>query len=203
MLPCSVVAVNVVDDDLEVTPVIAKEDATTAKTGAITTTAPSGRYVAVSTAAIEASKEVMPSVATEGYGTAEVFDATGATITAGAAASGIYYIPVEAGSHSAVASEPTIVDASATVSTEVTASDDFVGDLTAGILSSAPTSGQYLVISADASGVKGSVSGTVTCTSTEGYIEASSETKSISGDVEVNVTAAANKYIRVYDGTIL
>lgn len=190
------------DDDVEVTPVIAKEDATTAKSGAITTSQPTGRYIAVSTAAIAASATATPTVATEGYGTADLHDATGATVKAGAAASGVYYVPVEAGSHSAETGDPTIVNASATVETEVDATEGFEGDLVAGVLASAP-SGEYIMITADATPVKGSVSGVVTCTSTEGYIEAGSETASIAGNVEVEVTAAAAKYIRVYDGTIL
>lgn len=188
--------------DVEVTPVIAKEDATTVKSGAITTVAPTGRYIAVSTAAIAASATATPTVATEGYGTAALHDATSTTVKAGAAASGVYYVPVEAGSHSVEASDPTIVNASATVATSTNASAGFEGDLTAGVLSAAP-SGEYITITADATPVKGSVSGTVTCTATEGYIEAGSKTASISGDVEVQVTAAAAKYIRVYDGTIL
>lgn len=190
------------DSDVEVTPVIAKEDATTAKSGAITTSAPTGRYIAVSTAAIEASATATPTVATEGYGTADLHDATSATVKAGAAGSGIYYVPIEAGSHTAEAGEATIVDATATVATATVATDGFDGDLVAGILTSAP-SGEYITISADATPVKGSVSGVVTCTSTEGYIENGSQTASISGDVEVKVTAAADKYIRVYDGSIL
>lgn len=188
--------------DVEVTPVIAKEDATTAKTGAITTTAPAGRYVAVSTAAIAASATATPTVATEGYGTAALHDATASTVKAGAAASGTYYIPVEAGSHTAEAGEATIVNATATVATDVEATDGFDGDLVAGVLTTAPA-GEYITISADATPVKGSVSGTVTCTATEGYIEAGQQTASIAGDVEVEVTAAAAKYIKVYDGTIL
>lgn len=195
-------AVNMASD-VEVTPVIAKEDATTAKSGAITTTAPTGRYVAVSTAAIEASATATPTVATAGYGTAELHDATASTVKAGAAASGVYYIPVEAGSHTAEAGEATITKATATVATAVEATDNFDGDLVAGVLTSAPAEGEYITINANATPVKGSVSGTVTCTSTEGYIEAGSQTASISGDVEVEVTAAAAKYIRVYDGTIL
>lgn len=193
---------TVEDDDLEVTPVIAKEDASTAKTGAITTTAPTGRYVAVSTAAIEASTQVTPTVATEGYGTAALHDATSANVKAGAAASGIYYVPVEAGSHTAEVAEPTIVKATAVVATATGASAGFEGNLAAGILSAAP-SGEYITITADATPTKGSVSGVVTCTATEGYIESGSETKTVSGDVDVTVTAAAAKYIRVYDGTIL
>lgn len=190
------------DDDVEVTPVIAKEDATTAKSGAITTTAPTGRYIAVSTAAIAASATATPTVATEGYGTADLHDATASTVKAGAAASGTYYVPIEAGSHSVEATDPTIVKASATVATEVEATEGFAGNLVAGVLTTAPA-GEYITITADATPVKGSVSGTVTCTATEGYIESGSETASIAGDVEVEVTAAAAKYIKVYDGTIL
>lgn len=186
-----------------VTPVIAKEDSSTAKSGAITATQPSaGRYIAVSAAAIEKTVEVSPKVATEGYGTADVFDATGATVTAGSAASGTYYVPVTAGSHTAEAGDATIVNATATVATEAEASEGFDGNLTAGILTAAP-SGEYITINADASTVKGSVAGTVTCTVTEGYVEADQQTASIAGDVDVEVTAAAAKYIRVYDGTIL
>lgn len=188
--------------DVEVTPVIAKEDATTAKSGAITTTAPTGRYVAVSTAAIAASATATPTVATEGYGTAALHDATGATVKAGAAASGTYYVPITAGSHTATMSDPSIVNATAVVATAAEASSGFAGNLVAGILNSAP-SGEYITITADATPTKGSVSGNVTCTATEGYIEAGTETKTVTGDVEVEVTAAAAKYIRVYDGTIL
>lgn len=194
-------AVDMVDD-VEVTPVIAKEDATTAKSGAITTTAPTGKYIAVSTAAIAASATATPTVATEGYGTADLHAATTSTVKAGAAASGTYYIPVEAGSHTAEAGDATIVNATATVATATEATDGFDGDLVAGILTTAP-SGEYITITADATPVKGSVSGTVTCTSTEGYIENGTKTASIAGDVQVEVTAAAPKYIKVYDGSIL
>lgn len=186
--------------DITVTPVIAKEDST-AKSGAITTTAPAGRYVAISTDAISASATVNPAVATAGYGTADVFDATGATVTAGAAASGTYYVPITAGSHSAVAGDPTIVKATASVSTAVTATSGFDGNLVAGVLSSAPSAGQYLTIGGTASKTAGSVSGVVTCTATEGYIEAGTQTASISGDVDVTVTDASAKYIKVYDGS--
>lgn len=189
-------------EDITVKPEISKESATTAKSGDITTTAPTGRFVAVSTAAIEASQTVSPKVATEGYGTVDTFSATGATVVAGAEASGIYYISIDEGSHEAVADEPTIVNASATVATATEASDGFDGNLAAGILATKPA-GEYITISADATPVDGSVSGNVTCTATEGYIEASQETKTISGTVEVEVTPAAAKYIRVYDGTIL
>ncbi len=196
--------VSVNNSDIKVTPVIAKEDSTTAKSGAITTTAPvGGHYVAVSAAAIAASATVTPTVSKEGYGTADLHDATPSTVTAGANASGTYYIPLNDGSHSAVAGDPTINKASATVATDVEASSGFDGNLVSGVLEIAPTSGEYITISGNATTHNGSVSGTVTCTSTEGYITTSSKTASISGNVEVEVTAAAPKYIRVYDGSIL
>ena len=196
--------VSVNNSDIKVTPVIAKEDSTTAKSGAITTTAPvGGHYVAVSAAAIAASATVTPTVSKEGYGTADLHDATPSTVTAGANASGTYYIPLNDGSHSAVAGDPTINKASATVATNVVASSGFEGNLVSGVLAIAPESGEYITISGNATTHNGSVSGTVTCTSTEGYITASSKTASISGNVEVDVTDAAPKYIRVYDGSIL
>lgn len=197
-------AVNVNNSDIKVTPVIAKADATTALSGAITTTAPvGGHYVAVSADAIAASATVTPTVSTEGYGTADLHDATPSTVTAGTNASGTYYIPLNDGSHSAVAGDPTINKASATVATDVVASNGFEGNLVSGVLAIAPESGEYITISGNATTHNGSVRGTVTCTSTEGYITASSKTASISGNVEVEVTAAAPKYIRVYDGSIL
>lgn len=187
---------------ITVKPVIAKETST-AKSGEITTTAPAGKYVAVSADAIAATTTVTPKVATEGYGTTNVFDATGATVTGGSEASGVYYVPLTAGSHTAEAGEATVVNAAATVATDIEATEGFEGNLVAGVLATAPTEGEYITITADATPVKGSVSGTVTCTSTEGYIEADSKTASIAEEVEVEVTAAAAKYIRIYDGTIL
>lgn len=185
-----------------VKPVITK-DTSTAQSGEITTTQPtSGKYVAVSAAAITESVTVTPTVATEGYGTADLHSATAKTINVGTEASDRFYIPLNAGSHSASMADPTIVNATAAVATEAGASDGFEGNLSAGILSAKP-SGEYITINADATPTKGSVSGNVTCTATEGYIEAGTETKTVSGDVEVEVTKAAEKYIRVYDGTIL
>ena len=185
-----------------VKPVITK-DTSTAQSGAITTIQPtSGKYVAVSAAAIAESVTVTPTVATEGYGTADLHSATAKTITVGTEASDRFYIPLNAGSHSASVETPTVVNATATVAQTVEKTAGFEGNLTAGILSAAP-SGEYITLKANATKTAGSLSGNVTCTATEGYIEAGSETKTVSGSVDVNVTAAADKYIRVYDGTIL
>lgn len=197
-------ATEVSSEDVEVTPVISKNAASSGKFGDIVTVQPAeGRFVAVNTAAITASATVSPVVATEGYGTADVFDATGATVKAGAAASGIYYVPVESATHTAEAGEATIVKASATVTSDAEATGGFDGNLTQGILSTEPTSGEYIKISTSSSATKGSVSGVVTCTSTEGYIEAGSKTATISGEVDVEIAEASDKYIRVYDGSLL
>ena len=185
-----------------VKPVITK-DTSTAQSGAITTIQPtSGKYVAVSAAAIAESVTVTPTVATEGYGTADLHSATAKTITVGTEASDRFYIPLTAGSHSASAETPVVVNATATVAQTVEKTAGFEGNLEAGILSAAP-SGEYITLKANATKTAGSLSSNVTCTATEGYIEAGSETKTVSGSVDVNVTAAADKYIRVYDGTIL
>lgn len=185
-----------------VKPVITK-DTSTAQSGAITTIQPtSGKYVAVSTAAIAESVTVTPTVATEGYGTADLHSATAKTITVGTEASDRFYIPLNVGSHSASIETPIVVNATATVAQTEETTAGFEGNLTAGILSAVP-SGEYITLKANATKTAGSLSGNVTCTATEGYIEAGSETKTVSGSVDVNVTAAADKYIRVYDGTIL
>ena len=185
-----------------VKPVITK-DTSTAQSGAITTIQPtSGKYVAVSAAAIAESVTVTPTVATEGYGTADLHSATAKTIAVGTEASDRFYIPLNAGSHSASAETPVVVNATATVAQTEETTAGFEGNLSAGILSAAP-SGEYITLKANATKTAGSLSSNVTCTATEGYIEAGSETKTVSGSVDVNVTAAADKYIRVYDGTIL
>ena len=185
-----------------VKPVITK-DTSTAQSGAITTIQPtSGKYVAVSTAAITESVTVTPTVATEGYGTADLHSATAKTISVGTEASDRFYIPLNVGSHSASVETPIVVNATATVAQTVEKTAGFEGNLAAGILSAAP-SGEYITLKANATKTAGSLSSNVTCTATEGYIEAGSETKTVSGSVDVNVTAAADKYIRVYDGTIL
>ena len=185
-----------------VKPVITK-DTSTAQSGAITTIQPtSGKYVAVSAAAISESVTVTPTVATEGYGTADLHSATAKTISVGTEASDRFYIPLNVGSHSASVETPVVVNATATVAQTEETTAGFEGNLSAGILSAAP-SGEYITLKANATKTAGSLSGNVTCTATEGYIEAGSETKTVSGNVDVNVTAAADKYIRVYDGTIL
>lgn len=196
--------VNVANSTLTVTPEIKKQTATNAKSGDITTSQPaSGRYVAIASDAIAASTNVTPTVTSAGYGTSAQNNATGASVTAGAASSGVYYVPITAGSHTAVASTPSVTAATATVSSAVTASAGSSVDLTAGILNSAPSTGGYLKIDASATTTDGSVSGTVTCTASEGYIETGAETKSISGNVSVSVSDANSKYIRIYDGSFI
>lgn len=194
-------AVETSGNDGVVTPVISKEDATTVAAGAITTTAPtSGHYIAVSTAAIKEDVTVSARVATEGYGTADAFNKTDSTISAGADASGTYYVPIQDGSHTIVENDSDVVKASAVVSTKIAASDDrTIG----GVLTAAPATGAYLTIDGSAATTAGSVKTSSTCTVAEGYVTAESKTTTITESVEVTPTAAATKYIKIYEGAIL
>lgn len=197
-LPKIGIGIEVAENDVEVTPVIAKEDATTAKSGNITAVQPEGYYIAVSTSAIEKEANVTPVVSTEGYGTADVNSATGSTIKAGAAASGTYYVPVTAGSHVIAKNASQVVKASTAVETNVSGTVD----VTAGILSAKPT-GDYITIGTTTTPVAGNVQTSSTCTVEEGYMSANTETTTISEAVEVESVEAAPKYIKIYDGSIL
>lgn len=197
-LPKIGIGIEVAENDVEVTPVIAKEDATTAKSGNITAVQPEGYYIAVSTSAIAKEANVTPVVSTEGYGTTDVNSATGSTIKAGAAASGTYYVPVTAGSHVIAKNASQVVKASTAVETNVSGTVD----VTAGILSAAPT-GDYITIGTTTTPVAGSVQTSSTCTVEEGYMSANTETTTISEAVAVESVEAAPKYIKIYDGSIL
>ena len=184
--------------NLTVTPVINKDSSSAAATGAITTVAPSGHYVAVSADAINASTTVAPSVTSEGYGTADNFNASSATVTAGSAASGLYYVPINEAAHSVSAEASSITNASATVSSAVV--DENASEVT--LLSTAPE-GRYLKISAAATAQSGSVTTNAKCVSTEGYIVASTQTLPITETVSVGVTNAADKFIKIYNGELV
>lgn len=185
--------------NLTVTPVITKDSSSAAATGAITTEAPSsGHYVAVSADAINASTTVAPSVTAEGYGTADNFNASNATITAGSAASGLYYVPINEAAHSVSAEASSVTNASATVSSAVV--DENASEVT--LLSTAPE-GRYLKISAAATAQNGSVTTNAKCVSTEGYIVASTQTLPITETVSVGITNAADKFIKIYNGELV
>ena len=185
--------------NLTVTPIITKDSSSAAATGAITTTAPSnGHYVAVSADAINASTTVAPSVTSEGYGTADNFNASNATITAGSAASGLYYVPINEAAHSVSAEASSVTNASATVSSAVV--DENASEVT--LLSAAPE-GRYLKISAAATAQNGSVTTNAKCVSTEGYITASTQTLPITEAVSVGITNAADKFIKIYNGELV
>ena len=184
--------------NLTVTPVISKDSSSASATGAITTTAPKGHYVAVSADAINASTTVAPSVTSEGYGTTENFNASNATITAGSAASGLYYVPINEAAHSVSAEASSITNASATVSSAVV--DETASEVT--LLSVAPE-GRYLKISAAATAQNGSVTTNAKCVSTEGYIVASTQTLPITESVSVGITNAADKFIKIYNGELV
>ena len=185
--------------NLTVTPVIAKDSSSAKATGAITTEAPSsGHYVAVSADAISASTTVTPSVTSDGYGTADNFNASNATITAGSAASGLYYVPITDASHTVSKEASSITNASATVSSAIV--DETATAVT--LLSAAPE-GRYLKISTTATTQNGSVTTNAKCVSTEGYITASTETLPITETVTVGVTNAADKFIKIYNGELV
>ena len=184
--------------NLTVTPVINKDSSSAAATGAITKVAPSGHYVAVSADAISASTTVAPSVTSDGYGTADNFNASNATITAGSAASGLYYVPINEAAHSVSAEASSVTNASATVSSAVV--DETSSAVT--LLSAAPE-GRYLKISATATAQSGSVTTNAKCESTEGYIVASTKTLPITETVSVGVTNAADKFIKIYNGELV
>ena len=184
--------------NLTVTPVITKDSSSAAATGAITKVAPSGHYVAVSADAINASTTVAPSVTSDGYGTADNFNASNATITAGSAASGLYYVPINEASHAVSKEASSITNASATVSSAVV--DETASEVT--LLSAAPE-GRYLKISAAATAQSGSVTTNAKCESTEGYIVASTKTLPITETVTVGVTNAADKFIKIYNGELV
>ena len=184
--------------NLTVTPVINKDSSSAAATGAITKEAPEGHYVAVSADAINASTTVTPSVTSDGYGTADNFNASNATITAGSAASGLYYVPLTEASHAVSKEASSVTNASATVSSAVV--DENASEVT--LLSTAPE-GRYLKISAAATAQSGSVTTNAKCVSTEGYITASTKTLPITEEVSVGVTNAADKFIKIYNGELV
>ena len=184
--------------NLAVTPVITKDSSSASATGAITKVAPSGHYVAVSADAINASTTVAPSVTAEGYGTTNSFNASNATITAGSAASGLYYVPINEAAHAVSAEASSVSNASATVSSAVV--DENASEIT--LLSAAPE-GRYLKISAAATAQNGSVTTNAKCVSTEGYITASTQTLPITEVVSVGITNAADKFIKIYNGELV
>lgn len=184
--------------NLTVTPVINKDSSSAAATGAITKVAPSGHYVAVSADAINASTTVAPSVTSDGYGTTDNFNASNATITAGSAASGLYYVPITEAAHSVSKEASSVTNASATVSSAIV--DETSSEVT--LLSTAPE-GRYLKISAAATAQNGSVTTNAKCVSTEGYITASTQTLPITEAVSVGITNAADKFIKIYNGELV
>ena len=184
--------------NLTVTPVIAKDSSSATATGTITTTAPSGHFVAVSANAVAASTTVSPTVTAAGYGTADNFSSTAATITAGSNASGLYYVPITDASHTVSKEASSITNASATVSSAIV--DETATAVT--LLSAAPE-GRYLKISTTATTQNGSVTTNAKCVSTEGYITASTETLPITETVTVGVTNAADKFIKIYNGELV
>ena len=184
---------------VELSPTITKDTSSSAAFGEITTTAPtSGHYAAFTVTADGVSAAVSPKVTSEGYGSADHFKATKAQMNLSLENKGIQYIPITEGTHELVADgDSSIVVPVATVTSTITASTGAVNILTA-----APASGDYITIAADADTTDGSVTAKAKCTTTEGYITSGTKTLNINEAVSVNKTAAQNKYIKIYDGTI-
>ena len=188
-----------VNKTITVTPVIEKESGSAAATGAITTEQPAGgHYVAVSADAIPVSAEINPTVATAGYGTTNVYDATGVTVTGGSNASGVYYVPITDATHTLVETNTSTTKAAAAVSSSVTGTE-----LTSSILNAVPADAKYLTISATATPTSGNYTTNIACKTTEGYSIASTNNKNVDATIEVEVTNAANKYIRIYGGELV
>lgn len=186
-------------ESLELAPTIKKDTSSSAAFGEITTTAPtSGHYAAFTVTANELFAVISPKVTSEGYGSADHFKETKAQMNLSLANKGIQYIPIAEGTHELAADGgSSIIAPVATVTSTITASAGTVNILTA-----APTSGDYIIIAADADTVDGSVTAKAKCTTTEGYITSGTKTLNINEAVSVNKTAAQNKYIKIYDGTI-
>lgn len=186
-------------NNITVTPVIKKESSSANATEAITTEQPVGgrHYVAVSVDAISKSTKITPTVATAGYGTTNVYDATGINVTGGSNASGVYYVPITDATHTLSETNTTTKKAKAAVSTLVEGID------ASSILSMAPEYGDYLTISGTATPTSGAYTTNIACTTTEGYSVASTNNKSVDATIDVVVTAAENKYIRIYGGELV
>lgn len=186
-----------VTNDGTVKPVI-KNDGSNALVGAVSVTAPEGKkYVAVSTDAIAKTVNIAPQVASEGYVTTTVFDATAATAVAGAEAADKVYIPIENGSHS-VSHTQDVVQEQIVISMEDSITSGYSKN---GVLAIAPAEGPYLQINTSNTHTSGSVTSQASCTTTEGYILSGTDKDTAkTTSINAQVTQAASKYIKVYTG---
>lgn len=186
--------------DGAVKPVLKKETST-ALSGAISTTAPTGKYVAVSADAIAQTVTVSPKVATEGYGTTSVFDKTDVTVTGGSEATGTYYVAINDGSH-AVSHTQEVTQEAIAINMAATVSE--TGYSISGVSAVEPTGVPYITISTSNTTTAGSVTSQATCEATEGYILTGTDSDTAKTTaIAAQVTQAANKYIKVYTGEVL
>lgn len=178
-----------------------KKEVSTALSGEITTTAPTGKYVAVSADAITKTVTVTPEVATEGYGTADVFNKTDIEVTAGSEATGTYYVPINEGGHTVTHTQEIVQEAIA-ISTRASVSDTEYS--ITGISAVEPTGVPYITIATENTSTQGSVTSQASCTSEEGYVLSGTDNDEAKTDVvKAQVTQAANKYIKVYTGIVI
>lgn len=136
----------------------------------------------------------------EGYATAALVDVTGNTATAGSEAADKVYIAIENGSHE-VSHTQKVVQETIAISMNDAVTD---GYSKAGILADAPADAPYITISTSNTSTAGSAKSQASCTASEGYILSGTinDTEK-STSIEANVTQAANKYIRIYNGEVL
>ena len=127
-----------------------------------------------------------------------MYSATGATVTGGSNASGIYYVPITDATHTLEETNTSTTKAAAAVTSSVTGTT-----LTSTTLSAAPADADYLTISATATPTSGKYKTNIACKTTEGYSIASTNNKNVDATIEVEVTNAANKYIRIYGGELV
>lgn len=197
-----VIALNAtVAGDGAVKPVIKKGEAT-ALSGAIATVAPEGKhYVSVSADAITKTATVTPVVSEAGYGTAALHKATTASVTAGTVASDTFFIGIDDGNVTSVATNG--ADAEKTI--VVTSSCEAVGGEVnmAGVLDVAPASGKYITLKAASNAPEATVTGSVVTTVVEGYVtEAKTNTKNVVANFST-VAGSDAQYIAVYDGELI
>lgn len=187
--------------DGTVKPELSKVSGTVLNDGITTSADAKGEfYVAVKADAKAETITITPKVTGEGYGTADLHNATPTTATAGSVDSDTYYVPITAGSVSYEENASEVVAPVITLTPSVTTST--MGINTAGVLAAAPSTGDYIVIGAATTTTKGSVKTSVTTTVTEGYQKASTKANAVTEEVTV-AEKETHKYIAVYDGSFI
>lgn len=197
----NVISLNAtVAGDGTVKPVI-KKGTGDALSSAISTAVPEGlHYVSVSADAIAKTATVTPVVSGEGYGTADLNNATAVNVTAGTVASDVFYIGINNGDVTSVATNGTDVNKVITVECAKAGSEGVNLD---GILDTAPTDGKFITLSASSNAPTAEITGNVATTVAEGYVTAT-KTNTQNVTAKFTTTAGADaQYIAVYEGEFI